>query len=557
MGHKVKQSLMSSRIDFFYYAFRNILLVSIPLLILSALILGLSTSHSSAVGSGSSGTDNVQLVLSTSCTVNAVVTSEHTVSLNGGQLDNNVGNTKLSAYCNDNNGYSIYAIGSSGDIDGNTDLVNTVNESYNIHTGVYNENNASNPSSWAMKLTAGTGTGIDPTTGGSVPTTPPTIINGYDNYSAIPNVYTQVAKRTSGTSMITDSDASGSYLNATYQIYANSYQPAGTYNGKVKYAIVHPNSNNDTIPDLDTAFAVAGKMKAYEEGGNSYYAMQDMDAGICSMVTNDGESTSTQLVDLRDNKLYWITKLKDGHCWMTQNLDFDIDANTTLNSNTTDLNVAYNPTTEQYAEYNNGYTESNGVIYWQPASSATTIDFQNNGPISGWQDSNTAPYTASKIDSTETGHASIGNYYNWTATIASNNSSGINTDNTIATNSICPKGWRLPNASTTDNEYNDFGRLFYEAGIIETLSNSSGGLVNYTSDGFNKLHSNPYYFIESGRIVGSSLNDPARGFYWSSTVNNNTYAYRLVFDTSGLWPATAYFRFQGKSVRCVARSVDE
>ena len=87
MGHKVKQSLANSRIDLFYYTFRNILLVSVPLLILAALILGLSTSHSFAVGSGSSGTDNVQLVLSTSCTVNAVVTSEHKVSLNGGQLD--------------------------------------------------------------------------------------------------------------------------------------------------------------------------------------------------------------------------------------------------------------------------------------------------------------------------------------------------------------------------------------------------------------------------------------------------------------------------------------
>ena len=204
---KVKvHRIIESRTDFFYYAFRNVLLVSIPLLIFSIFVFTIP--HSSA--EISSGTDNVQLVLSTSCTVNAVVTSEHTASLNGGQLDNNVGNTKLSAFCNDNNGYSIYAVGSSGDIDGNTDLVNTINEGYNIRTGVYDSHNVTSPSSWAMKLTAGTGTGIDPTTGGSVPTTPPTIINGFDNYSAIPNVYTQVAKRTSGTSMTTDTSVSGS-----------------------------------------------------------------------------------------------------------------------------------------------------------------------------------------------------------------------------------------------------------------------------------------------------------------------------------------------------------
>ena len=98
--------------DFFYHAFRNILIIGIPLVIISALVLSLP--HSSAEVSGS--TDNVSFTLSTSCTVNAVVTIAHETSLHGGQKDDNVGNTKLSAYCKDNNGYSIYAVGSSGDI---------------------------------------------------------------------------------------------------------------------------------------------------------------------------------------------------------------------------------------------------------------------------------------------------------------------------------------------------------------------------------------------------------------------------------------------------------
>ena len=45
MGHKVKQSLMSSRIDFFYYAFRNVLLVSIPLLVVSGVVLSHLSFH--------------------------------------------------------------------------------------------------------------------------------------------------------------------------------------------------------------------------------------------------------------------------------------------------------------------------------------------------------------------------------------------------------------------------------------------------------------------------------------------------------------------------------
>ena len=74
MGHKVKQSLISSRIDFFYYTFRNILLVGVPLVIVSALILGLTTSHSSA---DTASSDDITLKLDVACTVSSVVTSPH------------------------------------------------------------------------------------------------------------------------------------------------------------------------------------------------------------------------------------------------------------------------------------------------------------------------------------------------------------------------------------------------------------------------------------------------------------------------------------------------
>ena len=581
-NHKVKvHKTVSCRIDFFYYAFRNVLLVSVPLLFFSIFVFTIP--HSSA--EISSGADNIQLVLSTSCTVNAVVTSEHTVSLNGGQLDNNVGNTKLSAYCNVNNGYSIYAVGSSNNIDGNTDLIynNGLSDSYNIRTGVYNDTIQTNPSSWAMKLTAGTGTGIDPVTGESVPTTPPTIINGYDSYSAIPNVYTQVAKRTSGTSMTTDTSVSGSYLDTTYQIYANSAQPAGTYNGKVKYVIVHPNSNHNTIPDLDTAFAAAGKMKVYEEGGNSYYAMQDINSQICSLVGNSGEVTATQLVDLRDSKLYWVAKLADGHCWMTQNLDFDIAANTTLNSNTTDLNVIYD--NGQYQEYADGYAENNDIIYWTPASTATTINHVISGTsVTNWENQATLPYSveggdiyyytsnSSSDDTTfnsltecvtngrteaECKHYHRGNYYNWTAAIASNASGGISDNYANAANSICPKNWKLPTATNNNQSAYKFGELLYTYYDITQAKYNEGditGSVPYTNDGFKNIRKAPLGFVRSGNISNSTLyNIAADGRYWSSTVSDNDNAYGFYFSRSGVWPSYSRYRYGGWSVRCIAR----
>lgn len=48
--------------------------------------------------------------------------------------------------------------------------------------------------------------------------------------------------------------------------------------------------------------------------------MQEMTADVCM---NSQSGDSKQLIDDRDGKKYWITKLPDGQCWMTQNLDYD------------------------------------------------------------------------------------------------------------------------------------------------------------------------------------------------------------------------------------------
>ena len=577
---KIKQQSINSRTEFFYYAFRNILLVSVPVLIVSGVVLFNLYIHSSATIPDSSS-DSLFISISSACTISNSTSSAHTVSVNAGSYTSDIGNTKINAYCNDNNGYSIYAIGSSGNTDGNTDLISNINDNYNIHTGIYDSSSitASSPSSWSMKLTAGVGSGSN--------TTPPTINNNYSNYNIVPNVYTLVASRASKTDMTIDTSVTGSYFTTTYDIYASSLQPAGTYTGKVKYLMVHPQSNLNIVPDINTAFAVAGKMKAYEDSNGSYYAMQDMTTDICSLVTGDGDSTSAQLVDNRDDNIYWVTKLKDGHCWMTQNLDLAIGStNVPLTSENTDLST----TASGSGIYSNGYTEDNGVWTWSPASTATTTNYSitypnntNNPTVSpSWPTNNyTTPYSAEGGDTyyytsntadNDTRYTSLqackdashtedeckryfaGNYYNWTAAIASNNSNNIgSTANEIASNSICPKGWRLPNASQTDNVNNEFGRMLYGEGITAALSNGNES-VGYATGGFNKLRSNPYYFVRFGYIIGGTLLDSGvYGNYWSSTVSSSTYAYILGFNGTVIYPARNINRHSGRSVRCVAR----
>ncbi len=57
--------------------------------------------------------------------------------------------------------------------------------------------------------------------------------------------------------------------------------------------------------------------------------MQDMTSTICqnTAVNDDGKNPVTkQLIDIRDGKSYWVSKLKDDNCWMVQNLALDIPA---------------------------------------------------------------------------------------------------------------------------------------------------------------------------------------------------------------------------------------
>ena len=219
MKIKVKQSLVTSRIDFFYYAFRNILIISIPLVIISAIIL--SSIHSSATGS-SSGSDNLAITISSSCTLSSVVNIPHNAEVYNGNYLGDIGKTTIKTLCNDGNGYSVYAVGYSNNEEGNNKLINSERPEYSIDTGL---NTSGLTSQWAMKLN---NIPDDPSP------TPPTIESDYNNtYGIVPPYWTKVASRASGTTDM----AEGSSFTTTYAVYASSSQYTGTYNGQVKYYI--------------------------------------------------------------------------------------------------------------------------------------------------------------------------------------------------------------------------------------------------------------------------------------------------------------------------------
>ena len=507
----------SSYTEFYYHFFRNILLASIPLVIISVIIL--SSIHSSATGS-SSGSDNLAITISSSCTLSSVVNIPHNAEVYNGNYLGDIGKTTITTLCNDGNGYSVYAVGYSNNEEGNNKLINSERPEYSIGTGL---NTSGLTSQWAMKLN---NIPDDPSP------TPPTIATEYNNtYGVVPNIWTKVASRASGTTDM----AEGSSFTTTYAVYASSSQYAGTYQGQVKYLLTHPYSTNEHI-----------------------YYMQEVDTWKNTLALEQ----SVQAIDKRDGKKYWVTKLKDGNVWMTQNLDFDIvsdeqDPTKTKTLTSEDTDLTDHSLTGAYSQTNGyNYDSTTGITSWTPVSTAKTINFEGT-TVTGWQNNSTEPYSANKTDDTETSHISLGNYYNWSAAIASNNSSSL-TQDTISNisdnpkNSICPKGWRLPTISSQSagdtSSTNEFAKLNY----LYNNDKISGDNSNPADTG---LINSPLWFMKSGYVASypglGGLQTEAN--YWSSTVYDSSKAYRLLFRSDKVDTAYVINRYFGWSVRCVAR----
>ena len=480
----------------------------VSLTLVSGLLLSSNISHAEE-----SAVDTVSVTVNTACTMTGGPTGEsttentYTATIDPG-TSSEISGSKLVTLCNDNLGYSIYAIGFSGDSYDSathTDLIGSGSIG-NIQTGTSGTN-----SYWAMKLEAVSGV------------TPPTILNSFDNYHVIPSSYTQIAKQETATGSPTDAGAS---VQTKYKVNVSTTQAAGTYTGKVKYTMVHPNDAPAPVPPVtfDDAYAKAGKQKV---GG--YYAMQDMSSSICSAVTFVDDESETTLIDSRDNKTYTVSKLKDGNCWMTQNLDHDIK---------TDGTVAYTPTTTDVP------------ATWTPSTATyptgtTTWNFSTTAPES--YDPGTLYWSGTPGDSTpvSTGnsHYHLGNYYNWTAAVAMNDSSSYTTDQQDANQSICPANWTLPKSGniTTSGSFQYLVTQYGWDSSSQTMTNPN-------------IWNSPIKTSLSGYWDGSLEYGGYDGRFWSPMVYDSNYSYNLNADSYGyVLPGRDDDRGRGLSVRCLAR----
>ena len=355
----------------------------------------------------------------------------------------------------------------------------------------------------------------------------------------------------------TNSPADNKTIGLKIGAKASSNQPSGVYTTTINFMAV----SKVTPTSLLDAYRNEHKTMV-----NGYYTMQDMTNTICA--NTDIYDEQLQVIDIRDNKVYWISKLRDDNCWMTQNLDLNLETTPTnvlpLTSDNTDLNL--------YGSM--GYTSSNGYSCSNPDDPEATLTNDCSGEdevitwvperdtipegsldSTTWQNDSYNPYSYDRglaaPNGEMNGHGYTGNYYNWTASIASNNGSSYNSARTAA-NSICPAGWRLPNTAPTEGGY-EFSKLLYKYGVTTDDQNTSG----YASGGFNKIIASPLYFVRGGYIEAysnSSLSGSGySGRYWSSTAKDRNYTGALWLFDSNIQLNYGPYKSAGLSIRCLAK----
>ena len=230
------------------------LLIATAITSLSAILL----SSSIVSADDTNVIDQVSLTVPIACTMTGTGTT-HTATLDpgtysgasGSEYENGIGKTTLTAICNDDNGFSIYAVGYTGnslDSTNHTKLVGN-NTSGLIDTAVYSNNDTT--SSWSMRLTKV----LNPVSGDPVTYNPQnlTITTGYDTWHAVPSTYTKVAEYKANTGSSTTDTTLGVKLETTYAAYVTSNQSADVYEGQVKYTMVHPYTEEPLQPQPSTA----------------------------------------------------------------------------------------------------------------------------------------------------------------------------------------------------------------------------------------------------------------------------------------------------------------
>lgn len=226
--------------------------------------------------------DVVNITVPASCTLSGTNLT-HTATTQVNQYKTDIGAANIKATCNDSAGFSIYAIGYSGEQYGNNKMLHSsLGDSVAINTGKY-VSGTTTESVWSVKLT--------PVSGAYAPTIRDDETYDYTDYEVIPESYTKVVS--SNTATDAGSGATGSNFTVDYAVFASSHQAAGTYTGKVKFTLVHPVSEPAPVAPLAESACPASSI-CYAPNANDIIGSMDSisDTKISSSPTAGVQSVS-------------------------------------------------------------------------------------------------------------------------------------------------------------------------------------------------------------------------------------------------------------------------
>ena len=328
-------------------------------------------------------------------------------------------------------------------------------------------------------------------------------------------------------------------------------------------------------------------------GLTSITNMQEMTPEICKAST---VGDAKQLIDLRDNKSYWVAKLKDNNCWMVQNLDLDIKSSGVIASSKNGETFSWNgssayppvdtstsmPVSGVSTAATNTLSWDQGLYVYSTPTATTSCGSQKTGlsncgaagfvNVTGWTPSNDPDFAsktnyvgtdgsttctkntntaanagASNVCKIYDAHYLVGNYYTWNAATAGTGGK-ITAQN--ATGSICPANWVMPTSNTT--EKGSFSYLLSQYGVATTFIGTDADGVQYN------VNLSPLFFVRAGYVdIDDFMIWPAgqRGYYWSASASDANNAYMLYLDgtTSGVNANSNdnSRRRQGRTLRCV------
>ena len=362
------------------------------------------------------------------------------------------------------------------------------------------------------------------------------------------------------------------------QVFERTQNSLTTINYGVKV-----DNNLDMAKYTDTLVLTAVAYNAgRDECGDGFFCieyMQDMTPEICEATPTpsptateittifiDGEEDyvpRTTLVDKRDGKEYLVSKLADGNCWMSSDLDLILNDQVALTSELTDLNTketwtpGHSTSVPEESEIPTSATHQQEVVPTNP----TWDRYDENQEYSLTADFLAAGDTVDTWDVLTEYHRT---YY--TSQAATTRSSQIDfTQGEVTTDSICPRGWQLPNPQMYDYDNNPDKSYNKLLSVYTPLFNANGVWaitlppLDFHSTGY-VYYATHDYSDDRYELV---LNAPGRLYEFLAEDDNillyETYYYSLYATTtygsygSGHDPYNPEYGNRAYVVRCVAR----